>query len=251
MRMEKQRLSQIDNVSEHRDVYVISDIHGDFVGFIEVMHDIVDSGYDPKHDLLIQLGDMIDGYGRSCEVVKIFRDLQNDYGSDRVIVLRGNHEEMLLNAIMAPTYSQDFQLWWQQGGRATATSYGAETFTEQGFLQTDTELWDDADWFGSLPLCYETDTHLFVHAGLNPFKSREDQSSEDILWIREPFLSLDYNFGKIVVAGHTALPAPLVKTNTILMDTRYRGRGYISGLKIASDGSLTFFKSEETKEVLP
>jgi serine/threonine protein phosphatase 1 len=57
----------------------------------------------------------------------------------------------------------------------------------------------------SLPLCLHTDTHIFVHAGLNfciedPF-SREGEQA--MLWDRYQHSDRIKQQGKVLVVGHT------------------------------------------------
>jgi serine/threonine protein phosphatase 1 len=45
------------------------------------------------------------------------------------------------------------------------------------------------------------------------------QSEEDLLWIRDAFLTSREDFGKIVVHGHTPVAEPEVRANRIGIDT--------------------------------
>ena len=45
------------------------------------------------------------------------------------------------------------------------------------------------DWIRTLPLTTREHGRLFVHAGIRPNVPIAYQSEEDLLWIREPFLS--------------------------------------------------------------
>ncbi len=45
------------------------------------------------------------------------------------------------------------------------------------------------------------------------------QSAQDLLWIREPFLSSTEAFGVVVVHGHTPEAAPVMRRNRIGIDT--------------------------------
>ncbi len=45
------------------------------------------------------------------------------------------------------------------------------------------------------------------------------QREEDLLWIREPFISSPYDFGKKVIFGHTPFVEPLIMKNKIGIDT--------------------------------
>lgn len=57
---------------------------------------------------------------------------------------------------------------------------------------------------------HDDDLRYYVHAGFRPGRRGIDPSVKARLWIREPFLSADYAFGKHVVHGHapcyTGLP---------------------------------------------
>jgi serine/threonine protein phosphatase 1 len=47
----------------------------------------------------------------------------------------------------------------------------------------------------------------------------QQQSDEDLLWIRNEFLDSAADFGKIVVHGHTPVVEPQVRPNRINVDT--------------------------------
>ena len=58
-----------------------------------------------------------------------------------------------------------------------------------------------------------------VHAGFRPGVPLDDQTIEDLTWIRDPFLRSEYDFGKRVIFGHTPFPEPLLMGNKIGLDT--------------------------------
>ena len=58
-------------------------------------------------------------------------------------------------------------------------------------------------WIRRLPTFYEDAQRYFVHAGLDPSSPLGEQTDADRLWMREPFISADHDFGKHVVHGHT------------------------------------------------
>jgi len=58
-----------------------------------------------------------------------------------------------------------------------------------------------------------------VHAGLKNKVPLERQKTEDLLWIRKRFIESTYDFGKMVVFGHTPLHEPLLLPNKIGIDT--------------------------------
>ena len=96
------------------------------------------------------------------------------------------------------------------------------------------------EFFKSLRLFYETEEFIFVHAGLRPRVPLESQNTEDLLWIRNKFVSSKYDFGKRVIFGHTPLKKPLVEPNKIGIDT---GAVYGNALTCVQLPDLVFFKA--------
>ena len=61
--------------------------------------------------------------------------------------------------------------------------------------------------------------YFFVHAGVRPTVPLEKQDKQDLLWIREPFLSWKHPHEAVVVHGHTPRQEPVVRANRIGIDT--------------------------------
>ena len=61
--------------------------------------------------------------------------------------------------------------------------------------------------------------YFFCHAGINPDNPLDNQSDEDLMWIRDPFLNSKKEFGKVVVHGHTVSQKPTLLSNQIGVDT--------------------------------
>ena len=87
-----------------------------------------------------------------------------------------------------------------------------------------------AEWAGHIPLQHlmflrdlaisrRIGPYLFVHAGIRPGVPLDQQSRQDMLWIREPFLSSRVDHGAVVVHGHTPKREPVVQPNRIAIDT--------------------------------
>ena len=70
-----------------------------------------------------------------------------------------------------------------------------------------------------LELHHTVGPYLFVHAGIRPGVVLQKQVRQDLLWIREPFLSSKVNHGMVVVHGHTPRQEPTVRPNRIGIDT--------------------------------
>lgn len=76
-------------------IYAMSDIHG-CINELKQNMDLI--GLDGE-DCIIFLGDYIDYGSDSCRVLQYIRGLQEQYGDKKVIVLKGNHEQMFLEWI--------------------------------------------------------------------------------------------------------------------------------------------------------
>jgi serine/threonine protein phosphatase 1 len=73
---------------------------------------------------------------------------------------------------------------------------------------------------------------LFVHAGIRPGLPLEDQSRQDLRWIREPFLKDTADHGFVVVHGHTIFEEVDSRANRIGIDTGAYRTGVLTSLVI-------------------
>jgi len=201
-------------------------------------------GYDPSLDLLVQVGDIIDGGPASSACVELLKSMQQKY-PDNVVVLLGNHEDLLFQAIGKHEGQSALRMWWYQGGEATYYSYNKRTnnlpflydvggiVTPKEKFQPNTTMFKEhVEWLRTLPLTYETDNFLFVHAGLRPNLTAQATSRHDKLWIREEFHNSAFDWGKVVVYGHTARKDILIESNKIGIDMRWHGSGHVGGVRL-------------------
>ena len=208
-------------------IFAIGDIHGCYDRLKALMEKIP---IDSSRDALIFIGDYIDRGPHSVEVVDYLIQLKNRFPD--IIFLKGNHEDMLdkfLNGTDRFTYLLN-------GGQQTLDSYLTKSVQSEFFPIPP----DHMEFFKSLRLFYETEEFIFVHAGLRPRVPLESQNTEDMLWIRDKFVSSKYDFGKRVIFGHTPLKKPLVEPNKIGIDT---GAVYGNALTCIQLPDLVFFKA--------
>jgi serine/threonine protein phosphatase 1 len=223
-----------------RLVYAIGDIHGRldlFLGLLDgIMADCIAA--KPIHrPLLIPLGDYVDRGPNSSGVLSVLADLRAD-PSFEVRPLRGNHEQAMLtflrDAAVGPT-------WARFGGAATLTSYGV--FAPQP--QDPLAAWEAArsQLQTALPAEHlallqateclvSVEDYIFVHAGVRPGFSIEEQSVQDVLWIRHEFLGHGKWLGKRVVHGHSAQSAPQVLSWRVGIDTGAYATGALTALRL-------------------
>ncbi|MDX1591016.1 MAG: metallophosphoesterase family protein [Balneolaceae bacterium] len=210
------------------DLVVIGDIHG-CVKSMRALWDKLKPWKDLPH---VFVGDYIDRGPDSKGVVDFMLSAQSER---QCIFLRGNHEQMLLDA-----YERgDAYNWMMNGGEATLKSYGEDIRV--------TELPDDhIKFYKESRLYYQTDDYFIVHAGAPPHqtikKSLKDveASKQFFLWGREHLNVYQTPWEKTVVFGHTPRPNPINRDKMIGIDTGcvYNRMGY---------GKLTAVILPETK----
>ena len=170
--------------------YAIGDIHG-YSAALGALLDRIESHRRGRDRRLVFVGDYIDRGPNSAGVIDLVRDLQRRE-PENVICLMGNHEELLFKSHEDPLL---VSAWLESGGNATLASYGVE---DPENLPDDILL-----WASTLATVHEDARRYYVHAGFRPGVPAPDPDIETRLWIREPFLSADHDFGKHVVHGHT------------------------------------------------
>lgn len=158
---------------------------------------------------VVFLGDYVDRGPASRAVLDTLMSLQESQGDASVVVLLGNHEELLLRAFIDPSAKDQ---WLANGGVETLESYSGRD-GEEAFVR-------HAEWLKSLPLSFDDGLRFFVHAGIDPTRPLNNQSQHDLLWIREPFLNFDGPFERLIVHGHTPVrTGPEIKHNRVNVDT--------------------------------
>ena len=187
-------------------IYAVGDIHGCYDKLLELINKM---DIDFEADTLVFLGDYIDRGPQSFEVVAYLADLKQRYAN--TIFLKGNHEEMLEKYLSG----EDRITYLVNGGQQTLESYMNRPRPEGEPAIPSTHL----EFFKSLRIYYETQNYIFVHAGLKNKVPLEKQKTEDLLWIRRRFIESKYDYGKMVVFGHTPLHEPLLLPNKIGIDT--------------------------------
>lgn len=188
--------------------YAIGDVHG-CLDQLERLVEVCERDAGQGRSKFVFLGDYIDRGPYSRGVIEFLMNLQK-WSPDEIICLRGNHEDLLLAALEG----EDAELKWRQNGaQSTLESYKAKT-------PRDIPL-KHIEWIRSLPLFHDDGMRFFVHAGVNPDKPLDLQRRRDLLWIREPFLSSDKDFGRLIVHGHTPIPSgnPDQRINRLNIDT--------------------------------
>lgn len=97
-------------------ILVIGDIHGG----LRALHQIMERAKVTTNDMLIFLGDYVDGWSESPQVINYLIDLGK---KQNCVFLRGNHDELLLDWLEGNTKNFDEKMWYKHGGEATVLAY--------------------------------------------------------------------------------------------------------------------------------
>ena len=223
-------------------VYAIGDVHGradllgPLLGWIAEDH----ARRGAAEDLhIVLLGDLVDRGPATAPVI----DLLSQPGPGTRHVLRGNHEEMLLEILDGEAAGTAD--WLRHGGAETLASYGVDP----------APYWDDPD---ALPAALRAEIpehhiallratldhvrfgdYLFVHAGIRPGVPLDAQDARDLRWIRKPFLSSRADHGVVIVHGHTVVPAVDYRHNRIAIDTGAYRTGRLTALGLEGEARWT------------
>jgi len=200
--------------------FAISDIHGccrEFTRLLSRMPIYL------LQDRLILLGDYIDRGPESYDVIRSIMALQAEYGCDHVVVLRGNHEQMAVDYYRTGDIS-----WNYNGNEATIESFARHQEDVRHYL----------DFFQSLPLLFQDEDAIYVHAGIDPSVGLAEQRAEDLLFIREEFILSRQVMPKTVIFGHTPTlmltrkAYPVILPDRIAIDTGCVYGGNLTGVEI-------------------
>mgnify|MGYP003277909864 FL=1 len=229
-----------------RRVYVISDLHGYYDLFIKLLEKISFSEFD----LLYIIGDVCD---RGPDSLKILFYIQEH---DNIILIKGNHEYMMQEALYYGVYYDDidypskaFKLWIANGGNTTM-----ENIRE--YLQKDKLKHEDYrvvrsaflknlyEYLNNLPEYLEIEvnnqSYDLVHAGIDVKRPLDKQDLDTLLWIREGFYLQRGDLTKIYIFGHT--PTALLNKdysfNIWLDEVHHNKIGIDGGLACGTVGQL-------------
>lgn len=223
--------------------YAIGDIHGQ-LSLLKNAHACIAADRASCGDTaapIVHLGDLVDRGPDSAGVIRYLRE--GLARGENWVVLKGNHDRMFERFLTAPD--------WRDARMSREVSYlhpvvgGAETLMSYGLMRpTSFHIRrvreaalaavppEDIAFLRDRPLMHAVGEALFVHAGIRPGTPLTEQSEEDLLWIREPFLSDTREHGFLVIHGHTAIPRAMHYRNRVNIDSRAAYGGPLTAVVI-------------------
>ena len=231
---------------------VIGDIHGG----LRALHQILERAKVSPNDKLIFLGDYVDGWSQSPEVIDLLIAMKETHN---VVCIRGNHDDLLLEWLKNGT---DNPQWFDHGGEATVTAYqnrdAATLAAHIAFIESLVDFHLDEQ------------NRLFIHAGFTNMNGVDfEYFSKLFYWDRslwETALALDKNMKTTDLAypkrlrlyneifiGHTPVSRigktiPVQMANVWNVDT---GAAFRGPLTIMDVDSKAYWQSENLDVLYP
>jgi diadenosine tetraphosphatase ApaH/serine/threonine PP2A family protein phosphatase len=209
-------------VARDARIYAVGDIHGR-IDLLRAMNQLIhEDAYarQAPRNVVVYLGDYVDRGDASRQVIDCL--LNEPLPGFECVHIRGNHEDSMVQFLGDP---QIGPAWIAYGGDATLHSYGVKPpSSDRDFVRAQGELRQalppsHLDFMRRLALSHVEGDYYFTHAGVRPGVALDAQTPQDLMWIRDEFLSSKADFGKIIVHGHTITDAPDVRRNRIGIDT--------------------------------
>ena len=249
-------LSGEDWFFDQMTIYAVGDIHG-HLEKLEQAHAWIeaDRAREGTGDAgVVHVGDLVDRGPDSAGVITYLMNLRD--ADPRVIILRGNHDQLFVDFLTQDleTCRANGTLRWTEsiiGGRETLASYGVENWFKSAAHREGQRRVPIAhiEFMAHLPLTHEAGDCLFVHAGIRPGVALSDQDPEDLIWIRQEFLTSQVDHGPLVVHGHTPTEEVEHHGNRLAIDTGAAFGGPLSAVVI--EGRDAYLLTETDRIPIP
>ena len=233
---------------------VIGDIHGSY----RALPQIIERAGVTTKDRLVFLGDYVDGWSESVQVIDYLITLK---ATHKCVFIRGNHDDLVMEWLKTGDYTEE---WFTHGGRTTMEAYKRiDTAKKQLHIAFLEEL---QDYF------LDDNNRLFVHAGFTNMNGvKHEYFSKLFYWDRtlwETALALDtslqkdnafypkrFNHYREIFIGHTPVnrigaTTPVNKANIWNIDTAAAFKGPLTIMDVAtkqfwqSDPVYTLYSDE-------
>jgi serine/threonine protein phosphatase 1 len=177
---------KLDN-SDFMRTLVMGDIHGAYKAMVECLGR---SNFDPAADTLIQLGDVTDKCPDVYECVETLIEIGMQ---DKLIALKGNHDDWFLHFITTGCHTEN----WGHGGQSTIWSYSKKREApvtdsparysgyRTSIVPRDIPFSHQAFFAKQLTHHIDSRNNCFVHAGFNRLLPFGIQNERDYYWDRK------------------------------------------------------------------
>lgn len=179
---------------------------GDIHGCLNTLVSLLEQVNPTERDLFVFTGDYVDRGRFSYDVIQHLIEFKKRF--PQTVFIKGNHEDLFMKHL-----DGDFshrQCFFYNGGYQTVNSYLDKTGVKPYSWEEMPE--DHVKFLNELETCCLVEVpraeakFVFVHGGLRPGFTIEQQQEHDMIWIRDEFLDERvYSWGATVVHGHTPM----------------------------------------------
>lgn len=235
-----------------KQIFVIGDIHGAY----RALNQVLERAKPNKQDRLIFLGDYVDGWSESYEVIERLMELDKIYDCT---FIRGNHDALFEEWLQT---KEENQLWLDNGGRSTLISY--QNASSQ-------EIKKHEQFLNNMANFYRNGTErFFVHGGFSKLSGPQNEYYPHVFyWDRtlwetalatdkdlkpdNPFYPQRFTHFKEIFIGHTPVLSigetkPFKALNVWNVDT---GAGFKGKLSMMEINTKKVFQSDPVHELYP
>ena len=229
---------------------------GDIHGGLRALKQLLDEIKITKEDTLIFVGDYVDGWSESAQVIQFLIELQN---TNDCIFIKGNHDAWC-EEWLASGFVND--VWFQHGGKETIESYN-------GFSDKEKKI--HLSFFEAMDMYHIDDKNrLFLHAGFTSMHGVEKEFNVQIFYfdrtLWEMALTMDKRIEKQsklypnrlkhyseIYIGHTpttnyGMLQPMNAINVWNIDTGAAFTGPLSAIDIETK---EIFQSDRVTDLYP
>jgi len=202
--------AQDSTVRSDQRIIAIGDIHGCRDALCSLLQKLA---FGPD-DVLVFLGDYGDRGPDTPGTVARLLELQAAHPN--CVFLRGNHDAMMMHFLGLTLIGDGDSFTLDcNGGLETLRQYGCPDellrqcpdgrlpSADVRVALTNGVPSAHLDFLRSTRLMHVTPGYVFVHAGINPLRSLDDQREDDLLWLREDFILCPHALPQLVIYGHT------------------------------------------------
>ncbi len=236
--------------------YAIGDIHGRR-DLLLAAHSLIAEDRVRTHDSaapVVHVGDYVD---RGEDVPGVLDHLSAGVArGEPWVLLKGNHDRMMWRFLEEPEQAEAHHwLSGNIGGRATLAAYGIEVSCDRPFeaMRADARAavpQAHLNLLSGLENSYRRGGVFFCHAGIRPGVALEDQTEDDLVWIRDTFLNDTRDHGALIVHGHTPVDAVTHYGNRVNLDSAAAYGGPLSAVVIEA-GEVFLLTAEGRVPVRP
>lgn len=194
------------NLEKYRRVIAVSDLHGDYDGFCELL----DKVKFTENDALIIVGDILEKGQQSLQLLCKVTEMAEQ---GNVFLVLGNNDTVLLDWETDEWSYEDVLNYakraWGTVIRNMAESLGVSLNTTEDLQEleqlAERQYKEQIDFLKESPYILDTDLAVFVHAGLDPAKTLYKQDVEYCRRTTEYIQKIEetgFYFEKPLVVGH-------------------------------------------------